>query len=248
MNNDLEKEALWLLKEKYNGEKSTDFEKDLELLSAGTPLAYVIGNIPFCGAFIDLEYKPLIPRAETEYWINNLITKEIKDKKVDILDIFSGSGCIGISILKNNTQSSVDFGEIKNENIKQIKKNLLLNKVSEDRYHVYQSDVFENVPLKKYDYILANPPYISLERKETVQDSVLNFEDHLALFAEDSGLFFVKKLIKESPKYLRPNGKLYIEYGEDQTMDILEFLKMQGISNYSIIKDQYEKDRVLVVT
>ncbi|MFT5359984.1 MAG: release factor glutamine methyltransferase [Candidatus Paceibacteria bacterium] len=238
----MNKEAKWLIDEKYNGLESEAFQADLKLLDSGVPLAYIIGNIPFYNCTIDLEYKPLIPRTETEYWVHEFVESELTKKSAEILDIFSGSGCIGIAVMKNSN-ANVDFAEIKNENIKQIEKNLKLNKLQAD---IFQSDVFKSIPEKKYDYILANPPYISKNRKLNVQESVLNHEDRLALFTENDGLFFIEKLIKESKKHLKNGGEVYIEYDSWQTEEIKKLLSHSEISNFKIIRDQYKKDRVVI--
>ncbi len=244
----MDKERAWLLKEKYNGVESPEFLADLKHLNDGEPLAYLIGNIPFYNCTIDLSYKPLIPRVETEYWVNHFVEKKLRGSTsqngglVDILDIFSGSGCIGVSVMKNSN-AKVDFSELKPKNIEQIKKNLELNCLTGE---VFKSDVFESLPDKKYDYILANPPYISKGRLDTVGDSVMDHEDHGALFAENEGLFFIEKLIKESAKFLKPGGKVYVEYDPWQTEKIIDLLKESSVTNFEIKKDQYEKDRVLV--
>jgi len=129
---------------------------------------------------------------------------------IKILDIFSGSGCIGLSLLNNFENMEVNFGEIKNENILQIKKNLKINYLENKNFNIIQSDVFKSISKKSYDFILANPPYISKEKIGTVelQNSVIENEDHLALFAKDDGLYFIKKLILESKNYLKKDGEL----------------------------------------
>ncbi len=236
------KERQWLLDEKYEGVESPEFFNDLELLKSGTPLGFLIGNVPFYNCIIDLGYKPLIPRVETEYWVNNFVIKNSLSEETEVLDMFSGSGCIGISVLKNS-KANVDFVEIKPNNIEQIQMNLVLNKVQGE---VFESDMFTDIPMKKYDYILANPPYISRTRLDTVGDSVIDHEDHGALFAENEGLFFIEKLIKESAKFLKLGGKIYIEYDPWQTKKIINLLKENNIHNFDIQKDQYGKNRILI--
>lgn len=243
-----EREKQWLLDEKYNGVETKDFLSDLEKLQSGTPLAYLIGNQPFLGAIIELDSKPLIPRPETEYWVNKIIKEEIQEKNLEILDIFSGSGCVGVGILYNTKNTHVDFGELKSEHVEQIRKNLKLNNIDSNRFEIFQSDVFEKIPDKQYDIILANPPYISHERKDTVQDSVINYEDHDALFAENEGLFFVEKLIQESKQFLKPDGKVFVEFDPWQTELIEKLCEQHNISKYSFIKDQYNKPRVFTFT
>ena len=256
MNFDLKKwEEEKLLEEKYGGEKCEAFFADLERLKKGEPLDFLIGGREFLGSWIDLEYKPLIPRDETEYWIYTYIFPKIENWRnfasqnsaPKILDIFSGSGCIGISLLNNFENIFVDFGEIKKENILQIKKNIQINNLEKTNFNIYQSDIFEQIPKKKYNFILANPPYISKNRIDTVQKSVLDFEDEKALFADDDGLFFIKKLIQKSKTYLEKNGELWIEFDPWQKELILNFLKKEKIQNFEFKKDQYQKERFLKI-
>jgi len=274
----LEREKKWLLVEKYGvknerdlvGEKSEAFFADLKRLKNGEPLAFVIGFVDFLTCKIDLKYKPLIPRPETEYWVNIFIKNNLKNRKnkngkvqpcsdknannnyenkIQILDLFSGSGCIGISILKKCQNCQVDFGEKNPKFIKQIKKNLKLN-LTKNRascYKIFKTDIFSGVPKnKKYDFILTNPPYIPKNKKNTVQTSVLNYEDYSSLFADDNGLFFVKKIIKNGFNFLKPNGKIYIEFDHRQKKKIEEHLKKNKIK-FNFQKDQYKKYRVLIL-
>ena len=248
MKNILKKEEKWLLKEKYNGEKSSAFFADLKKLNTGTPLAYLIGNIPFLDCIIDLSFMPLIPRTETEFWVNDFIKQHQNKTSIEILDIFSGSGCVGLGVLKNLKNVNVDFAELNPEYIKQIKKNLKLNfSAIPKRWKIFKSNVFGNIPLKKYDVILANPPYIAKNRKKKVQNSVLKNENYSTLFANDNGLYFIKKIITEGQNYLKPSGEMWIEFDSWQVPLINEFLKKQKIKNYKFWVDQYNKKRVLII-
>lgn len=240
------REKQWLLQEKYKGVENEAFVDDLIKLKNGAPLAYLIGNIPFLDTTIDLEYKPLIPRPETEYWVNYVLEKYIQNKSCIILDIFSGSGCIGISIAKKRPLAKIIFSDIKLENILQIKKNCKLNNISDKQIKIIQSDTFKNIPLKKYDYIFANPPYISLQKIHTVQKTVLDHEDHLALFANDDGLFFIKECLEKIQTFLKNKGFMFIEFDPWQKELIDIFLKTKNI-NYEFVNDQYQKPRLLVI-
>jgi release factor glutamine methyltransferase len=237
------------LDEKYGGEKCSAFFSDLERLKKGEPLAYVIGFVDFLNCKIDLEFKPLIPRVETEFWVKNFSedmgAREARapQKKLEILDIFSGSGCIGISLLKNLGNIHVDFSEINKDFTKQIKKNLELNNTEEKSYNIFNSDVFEKIPLvknedRKYDFIFANPPYVPKEKE--IDKSVLDFEDHSSLFAKENGLFFVKKIILEGKEYLKKDGKIFIEFDETSKKEIEGFLKENKIKNFKFKKDQFQ--------
>ena len=247
----LKNEKRWLLEEKYGGnvlaKESSEYLSDIKKLESGYPVAYLIGNVDFLGCHIDLESKPLIPRPETEFWVKEIIDEHKNSESLKVLDLFSGSGCIGLSILKNINNCQVDFGELKQEHVDQIDKNISINSLDNTAYNVYQSDVLSSIPEGEYDLILTNPPYIDKTKKETVQISVLDNEDPDALFADDQGLFFVKKIIDEGFTYLKDGGKIYIEYDPWQTDLIREYLDSKGISKYKYWKDQFGKNRVVII-
>lgn len=258
----IEKEVEWLLREKYDGQKSDGFEKDVKRLNSGEPLAYIIGNIPFLNCTIDLSSNPLIPRPETEFWVEKAIkdcleiqspgslsSTKMSRSNLDILDVFSGSGCIGVGILKKVPTVYVDFAEVVGSHVEQIKKNIDLNIREEDnpRAQVFQSYIFSEVPKKKYNYIFANPPYISDKKIDTVQESVWDWEPHDALIADKDGLFFIQKLIDEAPEYLKKGGTMFIEFDPWQKNLIESLLEKRPEYSSSFWKDQYDKWRVVVL-
>ena len=240
----LTQEEEWLLREKYNGIESDAYRADLERLAGGEPVAYVIGFSTFLGCKIDLSLRPLIPRPETEYWTEIAIEKikaSFSSKEIIYcLDIFSGSGCIGIAVLSRIPTAHVDFADIDPTAIEQIKINLELNKIDPSRYNIFLSDVFQNIPAgKKYEAILANPPYIAHADVNHVGQSVLDHEPHTALFAEGNGLDLVEKTILEGKSFLVQTGMLFVEHDDYQSDAIRMMLDSHGISGYAFNKDQY---------
>ena len=149
--------------------------------------------IKFLNCKINLSKRVFIPRIETEYWLRKAI-REIKKEKgaVKILDIFSGSGCIGIAVLKNIKDSFVDFADVDRKAIFQIKVNLRLNKISLKKYKIYRSSFFKKLKGEKYDFIFANPPYVAEERLNEVEKSVLEYEPKTALLSGKKGLSHIK--------------------------------------------------------
>ena len=182
------------------------------------PEAYKKGFVNFLNCKIDLSQRVLIPRIETQYWTKKAI-KDIKKekKKKKILDIFAGSGCIGISFLKNaqNLCQRVDFADINQKAIKQIKINLQLNKIPKNKYKVYQSSFFEKIK-DKYDLILANPPYVAKNRIQEIGKSVLEYEPKIALFSGKEGLRHIKRFLKEAMHFLKKEGIIYLEFDPKQ--------------------------------
>ena len=213
------------------------------------PIEYKKGYKNFLGCKIDLRFRPFIPRKETEFWVkkvikNNLSRAKSREKFV-CLDIFSGSGCIGIAILKYIENSQVVFAEIDKSLIKQIKLNLKINKVSVNKYKIIQSDIFEKIK-GRFDYIFANPPYVPLRNKHIVQQSVLNYEPLNAVFSGEDGLLLIRKFLKDARKYLKKNGKIYMEFDHLQKRELEKLLEKLNYKNYKICKDQFEKYRWLI--
>ncbi len=236
------KETNWLLQEKYKGKETKEFFKDLEKLKKGYPLAYIISYVPFCNLRIFLETSPLIPRVETEYWVDILIKKlNTSNKKLKILDMCAGSGCIGLSMKKNVKEAEVDLQEIKVKHNKTIRKNAIINNIS--KIKIINGDLFQDIT-ERYDYIIANPPYISKTSKQ-INRRVKDYEPSIALFANENGKEIIKRIIKNTPKFLKPNGILVIEHDENQKEEITKMAKKNEIKTY---KDQFNKDRWSEIT
>lgn len=257
----------WLLEEKYNldsrqfqvlfdNSKKKSYKirnsiiSDLLRITSGEPLDYVIGVTKFLDCSIDLSYKPLIPRSETEYWVEKAIA-EIKEnnpsiltrkQSIEILDIFSGSGCIGIALLKYLPYVKVTFAEKNKKFILQIRKNLRLNGFNQIRCQIVQSDIFSDV-YGKYDYIFANPPYVAKTKINRVQKSVLRWEPQKAIFGGITGLFYIEKLLKQAKDFLKPKGVIFLEFDSWQRKDIENLLKKCHYNKWLFRRDQYKRWR-----
>ncbi len=238
----LSQEGKWLLEEKYDGKKSAAFFADLKRLEVGEPLAYIIGHIPFLGCRIVLDSHPLIPRSETEYWVEKAITEVKKVSNPHVLDLCAGSGAIGVAVAIQVSGSAVDLAEIDPIHISTIKKNLEINNVAGK---VIESDLFTNIT-GKYDFILSNPPYIDpvLDRTEA---SVKNYEPHLALYADNKGLELIELLITEAPSYLNPGGQLWFEHEPEQSEAIKHLANDAGFAGVVNHSDQYGIQRYSVL-
>lgn len=248
-----EREKQWLLQEKYQGKLTYAAKKDVARLKAGEPVDYLIGFVEFAGTKIDLSKRPLIPRPETEYWTLQA-SEEIKKKyssspKSNLgdrcLDMFAGSGCIGIAVLKHIPTARVDFAEQEKKFLKQIHINLQLNHIDSYRYRIIESNIFSGAQ-GKYDYIFANPPYVAESRKRSVQPSVLKHEPRQALFAGRDGLKYIKKFLKETKDHLKSGGKIYMEFDSPQKRAINRLLRKYGYRSWQFHKDQYGKWRFVV--
>jgi release factor glutamine methyltransferase len=211
MMNNQDKE--WLLRDKYLGEKTPEFERDLERLENGEPLAFVIGWVPFLNTKIYLDSRPLIPRIETEYGVNEVLNG-LEDRELRVLDLCAGSGCIGVAVLKRLPRARVDFVELEEKHHPTILKNIHENKLDESRTQILGGDLFERVT-DKYDLILSNPPYIDKELKR-VEESVKKYEPEEALYGGKEGLEVIKRILEGAAGHLNPGGVLYIEHEPEQ--------------------------------
>ena len=246
MTPDFTREKNWILREKYNNKPDKNFFNDVKRLKKGEPVDYIIGWKPFLNCKINLSKKPLIPRPETEYWTNQILKIIEKTSAIKIADIFAGSGCIGIAILKNTMESKVDFIEMDKKLVRQIQTNLELNKIKSSRYKIIRSDIFSNVK-NKYDLILANPPYISTKRSHKIQKEVLKYEPHLALFAGESGLDIITEFLNTARFHLNKTGQIWMEFDSFQKNKIEKILKSSGYKNWGFHKDQFNRWRYIVI-
>jgi release factor glutamine methyltransferase len=218
------------------------------------PEQYREGFVDFLGCRIDLSKKPFIPRPETEYWVKRAIediklqTRKQKpttdNKKFHCLDIFAGSGCIGIALLKYLPNTFVDFAEKEKKYLEQIKRNARENGIDPKRFRIIQSDIFSAIK-KKYDYIFANPPYVAEARGHLVERSVLEWEPKGALFAGLDGLDIIRKFLPQAKKHLKKGGMLFMELDPLQKPEIVNILRRSGYRRFSFFRDQYGTWRYL---
>ena len=222
-------------------------EEGIVLLKKGISPQYIVGNVDFYGNLIEVNSKVLIPRFETELLVEktvNYIQKNfsaIDYRKLKILDIGTGSGCIAIT-LKKELNSEVTAVDISEEALEVAKKNAICNQVD---ISFLQSDIFSCVN-DKFDVIISNPPYIREE--EEIEEIVRENEPHLALYAKENGLYFYHKILKEANKYLKDKFLLAFEIGELQGNDIKELVK-RYFSEVEVVveKDYSNRDRFVFV-
>ena len=219
--------------------QKTKLKKQIKELLSGTPLAYVMGYTEFLNCKIVVSEKTLIPRPETELLCDDIIKsyQKTSPESLKILDLCSGSGCIGVSVQKA-LNCAVDAVEIDDDAIKIIRKNAKINNA---KIKIIKSDMFEKIN-DKYDLIISNPPYIKHKDIQTLDNSVKDFEPHLALDGGEDGLKFYKIIAKIAPKYLKENGKIALEIGYNQANQIKKLLE-ENFKDIEIKKDYFKLDR-----
>ncbi len=244
----MKKDTEWLLEEKYAGEKTEAFLKDTERLAKGEPLAYVIGWQPFLKLKIYLDSRPLIPRAETEWWTEQLLLSIIRDcssAKFSFLDLCAGSGAIGCAILNKIQNAQVYFGEIEYSHKSIILKNIRENNLDAKRASIRIGDLFEPFENMRFDRIAINPPYIPNER--ILPKSVALYEDERALYSGKDGLDVIRRVANDLSKYLAPNGQAWIECDSAAATAVATLFKEKEFLS-EIRNDQYDIPRLVVVS
>ena len=221
------------------------YNKCLKQLEQGIPIQYIIGNVDFYGNIIKVNKNVLIPRFETELLVDktiNKIKKYFSNKKIDILDLGTGSGCIAIS-LKKEINSNVDALDISKEALEIAKQNAIDNKVNISFINKDMTTYKD----KKYDVIISNPPYIRYD--EEIMDIVKNNEPHLALYAQDNGLYFYKKILENISYITKDKYLICFEIGYSQSTDIVDIAnKYLTNIDISIEKDYSNRDRFIFIT
>lgn len=205
---------------------------------------YARGSVPFLGVTVRLDSQPLIPRTETEYWAEHAIKSAPSATPLRVLDLFAGSGAIGLAVLAHIPYSHVTFAEIKPQHLLTIQKSIDVNGFDPSRTTLLESDVWSAVT-GVFDIVVANPPYISRERN-TAEDSVLSAEPHEALFADDDGFSLIQKTIEGLSEHLTPNGALWIEYEPYQSERLRALGALYGFS-VAMKRDQYNVERFSVL-
>lgn len=219
---------------------SDKLEEGVNKLNQGIPVQYIVGNVEFYGSIIEVNKKVLIPRFETEELVDRVIKKLKNKNDLDIVDLGTGSGCIAISLAKN-LNSNVDAVDISKEALEIAKKNAINNNVN---INFYLGDMLN--PLnKKYDVIISNPPYIAYD--EEIMDIVKNNEPHLALYADNEGLYYYEKILKNVKNYLKKNYLIAFEIGYKQAKKIELLANTYLTCKVTIEKDLSGKDRYIFI-
>ena len=220
------------------------FEKALSDLKKHIPIQYITGTTNFYGLDFNVNSSVLIPRPETEELISWIIKDSKNFNKISILDIGTGSGCIAISLAKNLPNAKVYALDISKEALKIAKNNAAINKVS---IEFIEADILSIEQLKQnFNIIVSNPPYVRELEKEMMQQNVLTYEPHLALFVKNENpLLFYNKIADLAKNHLVENGNLYFEINQYLGKETSELLTSKGFKNVKLKKDIFEADRMI---
>lgn len=226
-----------------------EFQKGVSRLQRNEPLQYILGYQWFYGYKIKVNENCLIPRYETEELVANVLADSdfyFPDQQtISIADVGTGSGAIAIALKKEEPRFKMYATDISADALTLAEENCRLNECD---ITLLQGDMLK--PLIdagiKLDILVSNPPYIPAQQK--MQDSVINFEPHVALFGGDDGLYFYRRIFEDALKVINDHSFMAFEIGYDEKYAIIALVKeyFPG-DNFEILKDINGKDRMLFV-
>ena len=211
-----------------------------------TPLSHLVGFEYFYDRKFKVTSDVLSPRMETEELVYKVIDYIRKNNltNIKILDLCTGSGIIGITLKKELEEFGVKIlaSDISSRALTVAKENASSLKAD---ISFVESDLFSNIQ-DKFDIIVSNPPYIAHDDKKTIKENVLNYDPHLALFADEEGMYFYRNIIEKSRPYLNEKGIMFFEIGYDQKEKIITLGENNKFETV-VYKDINGRDRIAVL-
>lgn len=219
----------------------------VQRLMSGEPLAYVLGKWEFYGLEFLVTRDVLIPRDDTCAVASLAIQQSLfLDSKPRILDLCTGSGCIGLAVASRVRDAKVTLADLSQEALAVAKQNIVRNKLS-GRVSCVKADALDTPPafLGKFDLIVSNPPYIPTREMLELPHSVAGFEPRMALHGGEDGLKFYRSIAANYAKVLKPGGILCFEFGMDQGDDVCAILEENGYKILERVKDYNDRERAV---
>lgn len=251
--------AEWLMRERLDWSKTElvmqyrnvmpvselkQFERDFEEFLKGLPMQQIIGHEWFYNRKFKVTEDTLIPRPETEEWLEQVLT-DLPQEPLTVVDIGTGTGIIGLTVKLERPADDVTITDISKEALDVAKENA---QVLGAEITAELGDLFEPLVGKKFDAIISNPPYISEAEINVMDQSVLDYEPKSALFADEDGLAIYKRMAESIEKYLKPNGRIYLEIGYQQGDSVSRLFKNAfPDAKVTVWQDFNQLDRVVAV-
>ncbi len=224
------------------------FDEILDRLDRGEPIQYITGKAHFYGLVFDVNDDVLIPRPETEelvFAVEKYIAT-LQDKAIRIIDLGTGSGIIPITLKHLFDEISIDAMDVSFEALDVANVNAKKHRTDVNFFYGDMLNPYFSLP-DTYDVLVSNPPYIPYSQIDVMSQEVIDYEPHLALFADDDdGLEYYNAIVNIATNYLKPKGKIFIELNEFRSEAISRIF--QKIGNVVIHKDMQGKDRILEVS
>lgn len=222
-------------------EQEALLENALKRLEKGEPLQYVIGSTPFCGLTFRVDSRVLIPRPETAELVEWVA--QDASQAGSLLDVGTGSGCIAVSLANRLPDWKVQGWDISDGALEVARENSRLNGTEVEFRKV---DILNASADCKLDVIVSNPPYVMESEKSQMEDTVLDYEPHLALFVSDTDpLLFYRAIAEFGHQALNPGGKLYFEFNPLKVEEMKEMLMGAGYRDVEVRNDIFGKPRMI---
>ena len=220
----------------------------VQRLMTGEPLPYVLGKWEFYGLELIVTPDVLIPRDDTCAVAELAIQQSLfLDSKPRILDLCTGSGCIGLAIASRVKDAKVTLADLSQEALAIAKQNIVLHHLT-GRVSCVKANALEAPPafLGKFDLIVSNPPYITTRDMLELPHSVAGFEPRMALHGGEDGLKFYQSIAKNYAGALKPGGYLCFEFGDAQGDDVCAILEANGYTVLERKKDYHDRERAVI--
>jgi release factor glutamine methyltransferase len=236
-------EILVNLDQDINEKNILKFEKFIERRTKKEPIAYILEEKEFWSKKFKINKNILIPRPETELLVDKLL-KMFKERKISILDVGTGSGCILLSLLselKKSTGVGIDVS----------KEAILVAKINRLRFNLENRAKFSKKSItsfidKKFDLVVSNPPYIERNNIKNLSEDVKRYEPRLALDGGNDGLDLIKKVIYKSKKVLKIKGTLALEIGNEQIKKVSKTLFDNNFRIKHVVNDYKDNVRCVI--
>lgn len=223
-------------------------EAAVKRLVEGEPLAYVLGEWEFYGMDLVVTPDVLIPRDDTVAVAEIAIRQAMfLDAGPRILDLCTGSGCIGLAIARHVPDARVTLADLSRQALAVAKKNVTLHKMT-GRVSCVQADAMKEPPafLGQFDMIVSNPPYVTTREMGELDHSVKDYEPHMALWGGADGLDFYRSISEKYRVCLKPGGYLCFEFGMGQGDDVCKILTDAGFTVRRRVKDYNGRERACI--
>ncbi|HMA98393.1 MAG TPA: peptide chain release factor N(5)-glutamine methyltransferase [Wenzhouxiangella sp.] len=226
--------------EEIGSDEKARFQELLQRRSQGEPVAYILGRREFYGRTFIVSPEVLIPRPETEL-IVELALQHLDSQTAEIIDVGTGSGCIGLTLAAERPSWQVTAVDNCPTALRVCQANA--EKLGLERVRLAESDLLTALADQSFDAIVSNPPYVAANDSHLTQGD-LRFEPKQALSAGSDGLAIIRQLVRQSRRQLKPAGKLIIEHGYDQGPAVQSLMTAAGFVNATTFRDLAGIDRV----
>lgn len=229
-----------------NDKETNEYRNFLSRRGKREPLQYIIGEVDFYNVNLKIDSRALVPRPETEQLVETILNLYKDSDGLNFLDIGVGSGCITIALLKNLKNSKAVALDISSDALALTMENLHSNDVGE-RCNLVKFNALEDnySELGKYDFVVSNPPYVSITEFETLQPELKNYEPRIALTDGEDGMKFYKNIIQNSHHLLNSKGRLFFEINPSITKEIEKLFSINNFVDINLIKDFNNHYRII---